>query len=131
MKDSLGIGSAVREILSSDAAVAVPTGGCIYPLVAEENATFPFIIYGILDVHPKTTKDGHYAFGDEAEVGISILAESYEECVDLSIAVRHAMVSFSGGTDDYDISSISFAGASDDYKDGAYFRNMIFTIDIE
>lgn len=131
MKDSLGIGSAVREILMTSEVIAEATGGSISPLVAEENTTFPFITYGILEIAPKTTKDGHYAFGDEAEIGVTVFAESYEEVVDLSIEIRRVMVSFSGSTDDYDISGISFSGASDDYSEGAFYRNMVFRIDIE
>ena len=129
--DILGIGSAIRALLVSDQDLQEAIEGRVYPLVAEENATFPFLCYGLLGVRPDETKDGKYAFGDTATVGVLVATETYKESVDLSILVRSVLTKFEGVVSDYHISSITLSDATDDYSDGAFYRNLTFEIETE
>ena len=52
------IGKAIYNILSTDSAIAAEVGTRIFPNVAAQSESFPFIIYDVQNDSPEDSKDG-------------------------------------------------------------------------
>lgn len=83
------IGETVYNILSTDIEVTNVVGNKIFPLVADTNTTFPFIIYRKNSYVPEYTKDG--ISKKSATVEIVIASDKYNIGVDLADKVFKAI----------------------------------------
>ena len=128
MKDILGIGEAVYDLLGNDATVTALVGDGIYPIVADEGVDFPFIIYRRDDVSYDDSKDGIY--GQEAVVEVACVDETYHGAVSVALAVRDCLSSFRGAVSGYDIDNVSLSSSSEDFIDNAFVQTLKFTIEI-
>lgn len=84
MMDSLNIGKAIYTILQT----SIDIDKKIYPLIADEGTTFPFIIYKRTGLTPESTKDNT---NENVSVEINIASSNYSESIDLAIKVRKAL----------------------------------------
>ena len=84
------IGKSIYNILSTNGAVSTLVGTRIFPNVAPQTTTFPFIIYDVNGVQPNDTKDGPSTL-DTNDVMISCYCETYSEASDLAKKIRVAM----------------------------------------
>lgn len=90
-------GKAIYAILST----AVPVTGIvstrIYPDMATQDATYPFVVYSITGILPSNTKD-HASQMDEVTASVICYADSYNSVQDLSEKVRAALDGKTRGT---------------------------------
>lgn len=99
------IGSTVYKILSEDAEVAEMVGDKIFPLVADKDTTFPFIVFKKDSYKPEYTKDG--ISNKRAVVEIIIASEDYKESVEIAervfkaIAAKSKYFKLEDNTEDY------------------------------
>ena len=77
------IGKSIYDILSTDGDVSTVVGTRIFPNVAPQTTTFPFIIYDVTGVQPNDTKDGASTL-DTNDVMISCYSETYSQASDLA-----------------------------------------------
>jgi hypothetical protein len=71
----LGIGKAVKTILDGIDRV--------YPLVADEGTTYPFVVYRRSGLTPANTKD-RYSYKEVAAVEIIVASNSYTDSINLA-----------------------------------------------
>ena len=62
----------------------------IYPVIANEETNYPFILYQRNSLSPQMVKWGVYE--DSITLEINILAESYKESIDIALQVRNKLV---------------------------------------
>lgn len=105
------IGKAVYGKLSATTAVTAITSTRIYPEMATQDATYPFIVYSVTDTAPTDIKDGVSPL-DVVSVSVMMYAESYAVVLDLAEKVRTALDRMSGIYDGVNIQSAKFAGQS-------------------
>jgi len=90
-------GKAIYAILST----AVPVTGIvstrIYPDMATQDATYPFVVYSITGILPSNTKD-HASQMDEVTASVICYADSYNGVQDLAEKVRAALDGKTRGT---------------------------------
>lgn len=90
-------GKAIYAILST----AVPVTGIvstrIYPDMATQDATYPFVVYTITGILPSNTKD-HASQMDEVTASVICYADSYNSVQDLAEKVRAALDGKTRGT---------------------------------
>jgi len=91
------IGKAIYNILFDDVDVKTLVSTRIFPNVAPQTTTFPFIIYDITGVQPNDTKDGSSTL-DTNDVMISCYSETYSQASDLAQKIRVAMDRINEGT---------------------------------
>ena len=88
----------VIEIYPSCCAISTTTSFArIFPNVAPQTTTFPFIIYDVTGVQPNDTKDGASTL-DTNDVMISCYSETYSQASDLAQKIRVAMDRINEGT---------------------------------
>lgn len=83
------VGLAIRGILTSDSAVNTLVSGRLYPELAPEGASMPYLVYSVVSNSPSDAKDGTPI--DEAAVELFSVASTYSAANDLADKVRAAM----------------------------------------
>lgn len=105
------IGKAIYGKLSATTAVTAITSTRIYPDMATQDATYPFIVYSVTDTAPTDIKDGVSSL-DVVSVSVMMYAESYAVVLDLSEKVRAALDRMTGIYDGVNVQSCKFNGQS-------------------
>jgi hypothetical protein len=83
------VGAAIYSLLVNDSAVSAIVGTRIYPELAEEGASAPYIVYSVVSNTPSDTKDGTPI--DEAQLEIFSVSSTYAAANDLADKVRAAL----------------------------------------
>lgn len=83
------VGLAIRNILSADSAVQTLVSGRLYPELAPEGVSMPYLVYSVVSNSPSDAKDGTPI--DEAQVELFSVASTYTAANDLADKVRAAM----------------------------------------
>lgn len=123
MIDTLNVGSYFYSNLSP-----IPNVTKVYPIVADNDAKFPFIVYKRTNIVSNGCKDGYYE--DVAVVQISIVTEKYKEGVEIANAARKALeCPTSRQFGDHTVSECMLTAANEDYNN-AYVQTMQFTLKI-
>ncbi len=124
MMDSLNIGKAIYTILQT----SIDIDKKIYPLIADEGTTFPFIIYKRTGLTPESTKDNT---NENVSVEINIASSNYSESVDLAIKVRKALEHKKGTYSDIVIEDIVIDDATEDYIEDTFIQTLTFKIELQ
>ena len=83
------VGAAIYSLLVNDSAVSAIVGTRIYPELAEEGASAPYVVYSVVSNTPSDTKDGTPI--DEAQLEIFSIGNTYAAANDLADKVRAAL----------------------------------------
>ena len=83
------VGAAIYSLLVNDSAVSAIVGTRIYPELAEEGASAPYIVYSVVSNTPSDTKEGTPI--DEAQLEIFSVGNTYAAANDLADKVRAAL----------------------------------------
>ena len=121
---AISINKHIYSILVNDEVLKGLVGEKIYPLVAEEETTFPFIIFRRNSIQTEYTKDGRV--NDTVEISITAVANDYVTTVNILERVRELI--------EYNRSlfiSAKLTNVSEDYIDNAYIQEIIFSIKIK
>ena len=122
--DSLNIGKAIYTILQT----SIDIDKKIYPLIADEGTTFPFIIYNRTGLTPESTKDNT---NENVSVEINIASSNYSESIDLAIKVRKALEHKKGTYSDIAIEDIVIDDATEDYIEDTFIQTLTFKIELQ
>ena len=124
MMDSLNIGKAIYTILQT----SIDIDKKIYPLIADEGTTFPFLIYKRTGLTPESTKDNT---NENVSVEINIASSNYSESIDLAIKVRKALEHKKGTYSDIAIEDIVIDDATEDYIEDTFIQTLTFKIELQ
>lgn len=124
MMDSLNIGKAIYTILQT----SIDIDKKIYPLIADEGTTFPFIIYKRTGLTPESTKDNT---NENVSLEINIASSNYSESIDLAIKVRKALEHKKGTYSDIAIEDIVIDDAAEDYIEDTFIQTLTFKIELQ
>ena len=116
---SLQIGKAIYSILSSNTSIVSKVQKKIYPLVADAEVTFPFIVYKRTGIEPATTKD-RFIYNEDVYVDIAIASDKYNETIEIADMVRNALQNKKGNYSGINIQDISLNDADEDYTQDTF-----------
>lgn len=123
----ISIGKAIKSLLVSGLS-KTDVKSKIYPLIADEGTTFPFIIYRRNSITPESDKD--YT-NDSAYIQIMIAANNYAESVDLAEKVRTSLIHKNGTIQTIPVEDITLEDGSEEFIDNTFVQNLIFKITIQ
>lgn len=92
----------------------------IYPLIAENNTIFPFVIYTRTSLTGLMCKDGLYE--DEVIMSIEIVTDNYGDGIDIAQKIRERLT-FKTPT-----LRSHMSGAHEEFANDAYVQTMEYTI---
>ena len=115
------IGKYLKDLLLSDNTVAEYLNDKIFPLVAVEGTTFPFLVYRRSGFVPASNKD----LEDEiVTMELTILSAKYEDGIDVTDAVLNALI---GQRSQY-IDKERILGTSEDFLQDTYIQRLTIEI---
>lgn len=121
------IGKAVYQILSNDTKVKEMVGNNIYPLIANQGTTYPFIIYRRTGIEPVASKD-RFICSEVTSVDVIIASDRYDESIELAELVKDALSGKNGIYSDIKVIDINMISADEDYIEDTFIQNLTFNI---
>lgn len=123
----ISIGKAIKSLLVAGLH-KTDVKNKIYPLIADETTTFPFIIYRRNSITPESDKD---QTNDSTTIQIVIAANNYAESVDLAEKVRTSLIHKSGTIQTIPVEDITLVDGSEEFIDNTFIQNLIFKITLQ
>lgn len=117
----LQIGKAIKTILRDI--------DNVYPLVADEGTSYPFIIYRRANLTPSSTKD-RYNYKELASIQIIVASNEYQNSIDVAELVRDKMEHTRGIYNELNIGDIILMNADENYIEDAFVQTLTFNIEI-
>lgn len=127
MDNSLLIGKHIRNILNgSDELLQYVKRENISALVANENTTFPFIVFSRTNLTPKYTKSGLL----ESLISFEIVCVSndYIESLEIANTVRNLLEGKCYTDSELNIKQILLSSVNEDYLYDAYVQRLTFSM---
>lgn len=123
---SLQIGKAIYHILSNDTNVVDRVQNKIYPLIADVDTTFPFIVYKRTGISPADSKD-RFIFDEDVFVDIVVASDKYNESIEIAELVRTSLEkgSYMG------IKDIQLVDADEDYFEDTFIQKLTIKLQKE
>lgn len=119
----LSTNTKIYDILKNDAKLGEMCKS-IYPLVAEEDVKFPFILFSRTSVRPIDTKT--CIAGDNVTFDIVIVSDKYKLGVNIAERVRQL---FEKRRDSY-FREVNMTGCTEGFGDNAYVQTLSFSATI-
>lgn len=124
---SLQIGKAIYELLSGNTDIAAKISNKIFPLIATNNTSFPFIIYKRTNIIPAYTKD-RFSANDTLMMDVVIASDKYNEAIELADLVRKTLEGKRGTFANIQVDDIRLVSADEDYNEDTYIQQLTFKI---
>lgn len=129
MTNSLLIGEVINDLLTNDAELSDKIGNKVYPIVASEGATFPFIVYRRVGMSSKGCKDGYYE--DTVNFSVTILSETYFEGIYIAQSVRRILERQRIATDTLRMNDTRITSVNEEYQNNTYIQTINFITNID
>lgn len=124
----LKIGKVIYELLSNNTELQKVVNTKIYPLIANETTTFPFIIYKRTGIVNDGNKDYQSKY---AMISIIIVDDEYEGSVQVAELVRKAIEHKRGKIADFTVEDITIEDAVEEFVDNAFIQELTIKIEIQ
>lgn len=129
MNNSLLIGKHIYKVLSENEEIKKTFGDKIYPLVAENSTTFPYIIYYRNELQNiSNTKDGFTE--DNCTFSVVIVDTKYSNTIKAANRVRCILERKKDETEDFILYDTKLLEAEEKFSDGAYIQELRFNTNI-
>ena len=126
---SLQIGKLIYSLLLENPEISGQVGERIFPIVADIETRFPFIIYKRINIDTTTSKD-RYTHSESVDIEIIIASESYNKSIGLAEIVRSVLEGKKLEYEGFKVQDIRLTGASEDYTDDTFIQNLTFNIQL-
>ena len=130
MNNSILIGKLIYERLSSNPELKEYVNNKIFPLIAEQETTFPYIAFSKDSITPSYTKGGNYE--DTVSVQIIVASTDYLESLNIANIVRKIFEYRLYSCDELRITESRLSSVSEAYDDNAnaFIQRLIFNFKI-
>lgn len=122
------VGKAIYGILANNEQLRVQINNKIFPLVATEKTTFPFIVYKRVQTKDNPDTKDRLLCNFISSITISIVSDKYEDGLNIADNVINSLVNFKGEIAGFDIKRIVIDNSDEEYSDDAYVQNITFNI---
>lgn len=118
---SISVNKHIYNLLINDEILNGLVGKKIYPIVAEETVSYPFILFTKESAIANYTKD--LLMYDTVTISVAIAATNYIQTVEIAERVRQIL---ENRRDDY-FYNILFDSVTEDFVEDAYIQTLKFT----
>lgn len=124
MNKSLLIGKTIYNLLSNNDEIHTAVNNRIYPLIADNNAKFPFIVYKRNSAQSNGCKDGYWA--DNVSFEIVVVSDKYIDGLNLANNVRKILNREKITYDDITLNDVQLTSATENFIDNSFVQEMTF-----
>lgn len=129
MDNSILAGKYLRKILiENEGLMELISANKIFPLLANADTTFPFIVYSRNNITPVYTKD--ILTDNNAVFTVIVVSDKYTESLDIANAVRHSLEGYRYKDEIINIYPIKLDSISEETMDDAYIQRMMFSFSV-
>lgn len=121
---SISVNKYIYQLLISDEKLKELVGNKIYPLVAEESVTYPFIIFTKENAFANYTKD--LLTYDTVNISVAIAAVNYFQTVEIAERVRQILENHRDGY----FYNILLDNVTEDFAEDTYIQQLQFSAKI-
>lgn len=130
MRNSILFSKIIYKKLKSSESLKQLVNNKIYPLVAENSATFPFIVYYKENITSTTdTKD--FLIEDDVEFSVIVVSDDYNNSLEIADAARKALEFKSYSDESLSAYSCKMIDYSESYIENAYVQALKFSCTIQ
>lgn len=130
MGKSLLVGKLIYNALISDTEVSKAVGTKVFPIVAESDTQFPFIVYSKTNAYTvNSTKDGY--LGDDISFTVTVLSDKYFESCEIAQNVKDLFENCMLSNDDLAIYNIRLTGVSESFNQDCFTQELNFECNAE
>lgn len=131
MKTGLSALRHVRQTLLASQSFSHIVGNKVYYVAATQGAVKPYVTCACTAVVSEYTKDGWVR--DNAVVAVDVVADSYEQAVEIAEIVREKLEDSAKAYEDWQIEDCRMARSAEGYsmEVDAYIKTMDFEISIK
>ena len=127
MDNSLMIGKYIYKLLSEDEGLSgLVTPKKIFPLIANADTTYPFVVYSRTGLSVQYCKDG--LVEDTVEMQIIAVSDNYVESLEVANQIRKTLELRRYKDDDIQIRECKLTSVYEEYMEDAFIQRMNFTI---
>ncbi len=119
----LDVGTDIFTILTSNAEISAATHNQIFPIIAEENTTCPFVVYQRINTNFISSKD--FIQKNDDMIEIKVVSDEYKEGVNLAEKICDEMLQ---QHNNLDIRQIQLNNASEEWNENKFIQTLTFTI---
>lgn len=123
---SIEIGKFIYSLLCTDSRLATLVGNKIFPLIVENETTYPFIVYKRSDMKSNYTKDIHLS--DDVYIDIICVSENYLSGLEIAGIIIELLED--KRFKDKGIEKVQSEYANEDYLENAFIQTLGFKITI-
>lgn len=123
MINTLNIGKYIYSVLNGSEEIT--SLAKTYPLIADNDAKYPFIIYRRVNLNSNGNKDGYYE--DDVTIEITVVSDKYSDSVDIATKIRNLLERQSVNYEDLEINDTTLSLATEEYSNNAYVQRLQFT----
>lgn len=120
MATALSINKYIYNILSSDEELRKMVGNNIYPVIAEDNVTYPFVIFKRQAITPVYAKNALQY--DTCTFSVAIVTNTYIQTIEIAERVRTILDCYNGNG----LNQVRLQSINEDYIDDAYVQDLTF-----
>lgn len=127
MDNSLLIGKYIYKLLSEEEGLSgLVTPKKIFPLIANADTTYPFVVYSRTGLSVQYCKDG--LVEDTVEMQIIAVSDNYVESLEVANQIRKTLELRRYKDDDIQIRECKLTSVYEEYMEDAFIQRMNFTI---
>lgn len=118
------IGSEIRNVILSSAAVKNAVDTKVFPLIANAGTTFPFIVYRRSSYSPLSNKD---VLNESVYMEIAIICTNYEQSVSIANDVADVLLAYESDT----IEEIKVSNISEEFISNSFVQKVNLQINLK
>ena len=118
------IGSEIRNVILSSAAVKNAVDTKVFPLIANAGTTFPFVVYRRSSYSPQSDKD---VLSESVYMEIAIICNNYEQSVSIANDVADVLLAYESDT----IEEIKVTNISEEFISNSFVQKVNLQIDLK
>ena len=127
MDNSLLIGKYIYKLLSEEEGLSgLVTPKKIFPLIANADTTYPFVVYSRTGLSVQYCKDE--LVEDTVEMQIIAVSDNYVESLEVANQIRKTLELRRYKDDDIQIRECKLTSVYEEYMEDAFIQRMNFTI---
>jgi len=126
MDNTILAGKYIRQIMvDNQELMELIAANKIFPLIANPDTTFPFIVYSRTNLIPTYTKD--LLTDNLVSFVVIVVSDNYVQSLNIANAVRHSLEGYRYQDNDIKIYPIKFDSITEETMEDAYIQRLSFS----
>jgi len=120
--NSILIGKYIYQFLTESDELQAYLNGNVFPLIADEDIKYPFVVYSRQSIIPQYLKDGNYQ--DRVEIIIHVVSDDYVQSLEIANIIRNIFELRTYKDDSIVIKQFLISDVSESFEEDAFIQTL-------